>query len=427
MKPAGWAWFLPATAALAGLAAAGAWSIRAGWADHLMRQGTVGGTERAIALLPDRAEYYARLAWLVSDDDPQKAKDSLRRAVELNPWDAQSWIELGLRAEVEGDETTSKKCLLRAAEVDREFLPRWTLANYYFRHDDVTMFWSWAKQAAAMMNGNAWPMFRLCGKAAEDGKLIDRLEIRDPEVRSSYLDYLLLQRRMDLIGPAVNRLLAENRQADVPLLLTACERLLEAGRVHEAAEIWNRLADAGKVPFRTPVGEGEQLVANGNFKASPASRGFDWRLPVVEGVNVSGEDESRPGLRVTFSGHEPQDCEALVQLVPTQRKVQYDLRFEYRTRGIASGVGLGWRITDASGRTVLSEGPSLASEADAEGHLLFETPAECRLIRLALTYHRTPGTTRMEGYLILRNVALKPNGSVADRRGAGQEVKNDAK
>jgi hypothetical protein len=88
--------------------------------------------------------------------------------------------------------------------------------------------------------------------------------------------------------------------------------------------------------------------------------------------------------------------------------MHYKLSFEYRTRGIASGVGLGWRITDAGTGTILSQGPSLASEPDAEMRLSFETPAECRLVRLALRYHRIPGTTRMEGYLVVRNVALKP-------------------
>jgi hypothetical protein len=407
MRPAGWAGFLPVAAALTGLAAAGAWSIRTGWADYRMRQETVGGTEGAIALAPDQAEYYARLAWLVSDDNPQKAKDALRRAVALNPWDAQSWIELGLRAEAERDDTTSEQCLLHAAEVNSQFLPRWTLANYYFRHEDAAKFWFWAKAAAAMVYGDAQPLFRLCGRMEEDGKLIDRLEIRTPEVRAGYLSYLLGQNRMDLIGPAVHRLLEDSREADVPLLVSVCERLMDAKRIPEAAEVWNRLAGAGKVPFRTPAGEGEQLVANGNFGVPPTSRGFDWRLPVVEGISISREEESR-GLRVTFSGSEPEDCETLVQLVPLRSKMQYELRFEYRTQGIAGGQGLGWRITDASGGTVLKEGPSLASEADAEGQLPFETPAECRLVRLALRYHRPRGTTRMEGFLVLRNVALKP-------------------
>jgi hypothetical protein len=50
----------------------------------------------------------------------------------------------------------------------------------------------------------------------------------------------------------------------------------------------------------------------------------------------------------------------------------------------------------------------MASEDDAEGRLALETPAECRLLRLALKYHRRPGTTRMEGFLVLRKVTVKP-------------------
>src|ERR1700688_4531278 len=91
----GWAGFVPVAVALAGLAAAAASSIRTGWADYLMRRETVDATERAIAITPDQGEYYARLAWLVSDHNPARAKAALRRAVALNPRDARSWIELG--------------------------------------------------------------------------------------------------------------------------------------------------------------------------------------------------------------------------------------------------------------------------------------------------------------------------------------------
>ena len=336
-----------------------------------------------------------------------RPKRRCERAVALNPWDARSWIELGLRAEAEGDGATSEACLLRAAKVDSKFLPRWTLANYYFRHDDLAKFWFWAKQAAAMVYGDAQPMFLLCGRVEEDGKLIDRLQIRAPEVQAGYLSYLLGKNRVDLIGPAVQRLLAENREADVPLLLTACERLLEAGRIGEAAEVWNRQADAGRSASGRPRGRGSNWSPMPILRCRPASRGFDWRLPAVDGVSASREEASR-GLRVTFSGREPEDCEVLAQLVPVREKMQYELRFVYRTRGIASGQGLGWRITDAGGGTVLGEAAGVASEEDAEGRLTFETPAECRLARLALRYHRSPGTTRMEGFLVLRKVAVKP-------------------
>ena len=167
-----------------------------------------------------------------------------------------------------------------------------------------------------MLYGDAQPLFRLCGRVAEDGNLIDRLQIHNPEVRAGYLSYLLGQNRVDLIGPAVHRLLEQNREPDAPLLQGACERLLEARRVDEAAAIWNRQqADAGRVPFRTPAGKGEQFVVNESFAAPPVSWGFDWRLPVVEGVGFSREDESR-GLRITFSGSEPEDCETSYRAGP---------------------------------------------------------------------------------------------------------------
>jgi hypothetical protein len=402
-----WIRLLTVAAVLAGLVAAATWSVRLGCADYQMRQETLAGTGRAIALTPGQSEYYARLAWLASGDDPRKAETALRSAVALNPWDARSWIELGLRAEATGDDAAAQRYMLRAAEVDRQFLPRWTLANYYFRRGNVALFWYWTKDAVAMVSGDARPVFRLCARVSEDGNLIDRLQIRNPDVRAAYLAYLLGQNRVDLIGTPVRRLLEENREADVALLLTACERLLDAGRVNEAAEIWNRQAAAGRVPFRTPAGEGEQLVANGDFLAQPASRGFDWRLPVVEGISVSRE-EVPPGLRITFSGNEPEDCEALVQLVALRKQTAYELSFDYRTREIPVGVGLGWRITDASDGTILKEGPSLASETEGQGRLSFETREECRLVRLAVRYRRTPGTIRPEGFLVLRNVALKP-------------------
>ena len=258
------------------------------------------------------------------------------------------------------------------------------------------------------MYGDAQPLFRLCGRVAEDGKLIDRLQIQNPDARAGYLSYLLGQNRVDLIVPAVRRLLQENRDADGPLLWQACERLLEARRVDEAAEIWNRQADAGRAPSRTLAGEGQQLIVNSDFAAPPASRGFDWRLPAVEGISFSREDESR-GLRVTFSGRQPEDCEALVQLVAIHGQVPYELSFVYRTRGAspaqrASHGGSPMRGDGA----VLGEGAVPASDADTTGRLSFRMPAECRLVRLALTYHRAPGTTRLEGFLVLRKVTLKP-------------------
>jgi len=398
--------FLTISIAAAGFAAAGVWSVRLGWADYWFRRETLAGTQKALAITPGQAAYYYRLALLSSDDHPATAVEALKRAVALNPSDAQSWIDLGLLYEAGGDTARAEQCLVRAVEEDAQYLPRWTLANYYFRRNDPPRFWFWAKRAAAMAYGDPLPLFRLCGQMEEDGKLIDRLAIRNPSVRASYVSYLVGQDRIDLVGPPSRRVLEENRQDDTPLLLAVCDRLLDRSRVDEALGIWNRLAETHRIPFGARSSTMPSLLVNGAFAVAPTSQGFDWRLPEVDGVSAASE-ESPGGLRLTFSGRQPERCETLVQYVPVQENRQYKLTFRYRTSGIAAATGLAWRIADRNSGNGLGEGRDLSAEEEVQAQVSFDTPPGCRLARVSLLYQRSLGTTRIAGFIILRSLALE--------------------
>jgi tetratricopeptide (TPR) repeat protein len=392
--------------ALAGLAAASAWSILVGWADYWARQLTVAATEKALALTPWQAAYYVQLAILISDDDPKRASEALQRAVALNPFDSRSWIELGLRAEADGHNAVAEQYFFRAAEVDKEYLPKWTLANYYFRRDEEAKFWFWAKAAAQMLYSDPSPLFRLSGKVVEDGSLIDRLEIRRPEIQAAYLSYLLSQNRLDLIGPATHRLLDQGRESDVPLLLMACDRLIDAKLADEALAVWNGLAKARRIPYAALTPNAEKILTNDSFLPTPALQGFAWRLPTVNGIGASRE-EKPSGLRLTFSGGQPENCEPLVRVLPVRENTVYEFTVLYRTAGILPNTGLGWRVTDMDGGNIMAEPDSLASEDDAQAKIHFVAPAGCRLVRIALAYRRTPGTTRIEGSIVLREAGLQ--------------------
>ena len=398
--------FLTISIAAAGFAAAGVWSVRLGWADYWFRRGTLAGTQKALAITPGQAAYYYRLALLSSDDHPATAVEALKRAVALNPSDAQSWIDLGLLYEAGGDTARAEQCLVRAVEEDAQYLPKWTLANFYFRRNDPPRFWFWAKRAAAMAYGDPLPLFRLCGQMEEDGKLIDRLAIRNPSVRASYVSYLVGQDRIDLVGPPSQRVLEGNRQDDTPLLLAVCDRLLDRSRVDEALDIWNRLAATHRIPFGARSSTMPSLLVNGAFAVAPTSQGFDWRLPEVDGVSAASE-ESPGGLRLTFSGRQPERCETLVQYVPVQENRQYKLTFRYRTSGIAAATGLAWRIADRNSGNGLGEGRDLSAEEEVQAQVSFDTPPGCRLARVSLLYQRSLGTTRIAGFIILRSLALE--------------------
>ncbi len=411
-----------AVCVLVGLAAAGAWSARMGWADDQVRKETIAGTEEALHWLPGNAEYEYRLALLTAETEPERSLAALRGAVERNPADARSWIALGLAREDAGDLTEAERCLRRAAAEDRGYLPRWTLANFYFRRDDWLHFWEWANSAAEMVYDGGVPLFRLCGRVGNGGDVMDRLALRRPDVRAGYVQYLLQDGRLDALVLAVRRVLESGREADTPLLLTACGRLLETGRARDAVEVWNSLAAAHRIRLAPLAPERGALVTNGRFTTAPSGAGFDWRLPVVEGVSAAREDRSG-GLRLTFSGEQPENCDVLTEWVPVEENTDYTLASGFRTADIPSASGVTWRIVDVGGSRELAASEDLAAEEGRRSDTHFRTPAECRLVRLSLSYHRPPGMTRINGYVVLQEVEIRAAAQLPSDVGARSRVR----
>jgi tetratricopeptide (TPR) repeat protein len=394
-------------AALAGLTLAAVWSFRVAAADQCVRAFTIASIGQAIAWTPDQSINYVRLSALVSDTDPTRAAQALDGAVALNPMDARSWIDLALRCETEGDLRRAERYLLRAAEVDHQYLPSWSLANFYFRQNDAPRFWLWARKAAGMLYGDPALLFRLAGAVSEDGNLVERLNLRNPELRAAYLNYVLARDNADLIHPVGQRVLTDGREQDVPLLLAACDRLLDLKRVDEAIEVWNRLASARRIPYGSVSPSTGAVLTNGDFSSSLSSHGFDWRVPDINGVSAANED-APGGIRLTFSGRQPESCVPLSQFIPVRENTHYEVQYRYSTSGIADGSGLSWNLefTDVSEpATITAQIPS--DEKEGSRIMTFDSPPGCHLVRLSLAYRRAPGTTRIEGRIVLRQVRLR--------------------
>lgn len=406
--------WMAAAVAVAGCGTAGWWSVRVGLADYRARQETVAGTERAIALTPGQSLYHFRLAMLLADRDSHRSNAALNDALKRNPADADSWIELGLRLEAADNYAEAERCLLRAAAESKLYLPRWTLANYYYRRNDTAHFWQWANGAAEMVYGDPAPLFGLCERVAEDSDLAEHLDLRSPDLRASYLSYLIGRREISRIGANAERVLAAARPSDGPLLVASCDQLLEGKQVDDALRIWNGLAAAHRIPFAALAPDGGPVLTNRFFQNSPTSEGFDWRLPSLEGVSAAREEDAG-GLRLTFTGAQPERCEPLAQFVPVQENQTYELTFRYRTSAITPGSGPRWQVLDGARAGVIAESEGLASADAAEGRVRFNTPKGCRLLRLALVYERAPGTTRIEGYVVLRDVQLERKTALARR------------
>jgi hypothetical protein len=244
--------------------------------------------------------------------------------------------------------------------------------------------------------------------ATQDAQLILSRAIPErPQIVRQYLHFLLRSERLDAAEPVAQRLLLRTNRGDLSLLLGYCDRLLRAGRAPVAVRLWNSLSEYGFIPHRLLApGQGLSLT-NGDFALTPLSHGFDWRIGSLPGVSVA-RTESATGLKITFSGSQPERCRLMEQIVPLAPSRRYRLRFGYRTSGIPSGSGLRWEIVDATTAAKLSQSAADLSQQEwSEADLVFSTPPDVNLARLALTYHRVLGTTRIEGSLFLRGLTLE--------------------
>jgi hypothetical protein len=379
------------------------WNVRFAVADLAARRNLPDSTRLAMRWMPLNGAYPAQLAGEIYALDPPSAKSLLQRAVELNRYDASSWIQLGLLSEAGDDLPGAEKALLQAGSADATFLPSWSLANFYFRRESPARFWFWAQKAAQMDPGDATPLFRLAWYVSPNaGEIASRLQIKGP-LAGHFVNFLMAQGDAKAVTAAASQLLTANGESNTQVLLGVCDWLIANKRPDLALPLWNGLAARGQISY-APLASSD-AVTNGGFGKSPISQGFDWHLKTVEGVS-SFLNVSPNTLGFEFSGDEPDGFLLMDQTAPVDKRKDYDLVIDYATTGIAPGSGLAWLVTDDRSGAVLAGTGSLSAEQGGKAYACFAAPDGAAFVRLSLLYHRQPGTVRVEGKLALKEVRL---------------------
>lgn len=379
--------------------AACCWGILCSWrlarADYLFLQDTEASIRRAISITPDASNYYMRLA----EFEPGHAVNLLSTTVRLNPYNAQAHIELGLEREDQGDLYRAERSFLRAYSVDRTYLPRWSLANYYFRRGNMEAFWRWAHLAAEMPSDSVQPLFELCWRTSPNAsEITQRISNDNPKLLRQYLDFLISKNQGTAAAKIAIRLIETGDPVtDVPRLLSAINQLIADKNGDSAGEIWTRLiakhwviADSGS-------------PNNPKFIREPLPVRFDWTLSSNPNVqSVPGPS----GLETEFSGLEADQCsiaEQSVVLAPGN----YEMEFAYRTRGIAPATGLEWQIAAANATKPLAQSSDLSSSVMTHAKMEFSIPRGMSLADLRLIYQRALGTPPISGSLVMSSVQIR--------------------
>lgn len=373
------------------------------YAETIAQRNTIASLQRATELVrfAPAAEYFERLAVL----DPDHSGQWLDAALSANPRLSQAWIAKGLDAESHGAAKEAEADLLKAASVDRQYLPAWTLTNFYFRQNRPAEFWLWARRAAQLTYDDFKPLLALAHTVEPDPEtVISKLGAGQSLIEAD-VDYLATRGQLDHAQRAARILLARKNPAETPRLMELAKRQIRAGHARYALELWNAL-DHGDDPRLAPDA---RASANGDFTTEPSGAAFDWQLHHNPGFSVTWNHGE---LVVRLSGDQPESCVLIEQIVAIEAGRPYRLSYEYATTGLTLPTGLAWKL-DGAAEVAIPPAPAWVTNSmqiqssagsTTKTQIGFGEPV---LSRIRLLYSREPGTTRAQGEMQLRHFQLE--------------------
>ena len=397
---------LPALLAVLALAALWMAAVR-GWADFRIRSASqLPDLERACQLDPARADCLARLARLRE----QMALDASReweRLLALHPRQASYLTEAALAAEFRGDLSAAERLLLQAARYNQLWLPRWSLANFYFRHGRPEEFRRWARLAFERAYGDRTALFRLCREAGVSGGELTAWLAGNRDNLAALVSFLSAAGPARELPPAIERYLETAGPAEAPVaqqtVNAAINVLLREGSAAAIPPLWNRMAERRLIPY--PAWSEDAPLVNPGFLPPLPGGGLDWRLPSAPGVECF-PGAPPGGVKFTFSGGQPEAVVLLEQWLVLPGGRAWILEFEYQTPGIPPGGShLVWSLEGLPA----AEAPALAAAVDwTRFQARWEAPPGLPVRRLVLRAERPRGQARHEGELRIRALRFTP-------------------
>jgi hypothetical protein len=395
---------LGAMATFAGAVLAFSFSARWSYADWLSTQPSFDDRRRAAVLSPADATVWLRLADLASIKG-EDVRPLLSKALQGSPSDSGIWIRLGLESEAYREYGAAQRYLSRATEVDHDFTPVWTLANFYFRRHDPAHFLPAARRALALSQTDLTPVFRLAWALIPDRNRILTEGMPDaPRPLTAYLNWLVAADLLDAADPVSAHLLKRFPHEGRDALLNYCDQLIATGRRERAVGLWNAM-DAGQLVAAGPV-HGASIL-NSSFRPGSLNHGFDWSLTPVDGIEVNPDSQ---GLWIRFSGRQPDRFGIASQALMFDRGVSYRFHSRFKASGIGAAVGLYWAIWNPRDGRAISRSADLSANGDPEWTFIVGESAGdsgAAPLRLALMYERPPAGPRGDGWVRFDSLSLE--------------------
>jgi hypothetical protein len=313
---------------------------------------------------PSDSKYALNLGRLyeysVADAQPDDALRQLRRAVTLNGYDPQAWLDLGTALEFQGKTNEAALCLRRVDYLAPDIPSfQWSIGNFFLLHGNADEAFRHFKIVLAWHMGYDETIYNMAWKTSDDAeKIFQELIPHDVGSELSYLGYLVSTQRLDDANAVWNRVAASSEQFAPGEVSGYIDALIGARHPRQAYKVWTTLREKGLIP-PTYESTPENLLENGDFEEQPLGMGFDWRTAAGGGIFV-GLDSSvyhsaSHSLMVQFPGTENFNYHNVYQFVLVLPDHQYRLFAYMKSDGITTDSGPRIEVRDAFDAAALDQ------------------------------------------------------------------------
>ncbi len=383
-------------------------------ADHFSRADDDASLRRAVRLDPGNAEYRYRLGIReLALQFPGRATPWLESAVQLNPDSSKYWINLAAARQLLGDSEGEKSALDRALAVDpRTPETAWQAANFFLAAGltDAAM-----QQFRTVLENDApltWPAMTTAWKIHPDADaLLDN--VVPPAANIPFLQFLISRNEPAAAQKVWAKIFDLQQPVERSDLLGYERYLLSHQQVEQAVLVWKQAARLADIAAYQP--SPENLLVNGDFSLDILNGGFDWAHETQPGVAIALDpSETHSGsrsLRITLDGAGISDS-GITQMVSVEPNTHYEFTAFYKAKDMDGAGALQFAIHDAYKATPLFASEDL-TDADfwknAGGS--FVTPAETHMVIVHVL--RVPAGRPIRGKLWIDGLRLVQAGSEA--------------
>jgi hypothetical protein len=323
------------------------WVGKVYFADLVSRRFSAENLDLASRLDPGNSDYHLRLGriyqYSLSDIDPIRAMAELTRATQLNPMDAQPWLDLGA-AQVVAGKIDEAEVSLRQADYLAPNLPgfQWAIANFFLLHGNNSEAMRHFKVVLAGTDMYNSEIFSTAWKAVGDGDQILATLIPDRvSAEFSYLYFLLGQNKGPDAKKVWERVVANPSPFDFHAAGPYIDWLMGTRQPDEAYDVWTDLRKRKLITESVAPGN---LVANGDFEQGLENFGFGWRIiGGYPGVHLTQDStvfhSSGHSVHISFGGEANPFYQGLQQWVKVTPAVAYQARVYMKTDGITTDSG----------------------------------------------------------------------------------------